>query len=859
MNDNSPMDIETQQEVSYQYDEVLPAASLMLKELLKASDIQSLFESYFNFAKIPVAIIDLRANVLLSSRWQRICTQFHRVHPKTCNRCVECDTKLALCLDEGQCYTIYRCLNGLTECASPIVIDGHHIANLFIGQFLTNEPDEIRFRQQADEFGFNVDDYVAALRKVPVVDEKEVAHIIDLLVQTTRVITSLSVERRKAIDDKSRQFLILDTIPQPVYWKDIQGRYLGCNASFARVAGLESPDDVIGKTDYDLVWSKAEADAYRADDQAVIAENRPRKHIIEPALTADGTRIVIDTAKIPLVGVDGTLYGVLGISEDITEHKKAEKKLVEQTALLSLAGRVASFGGWSVDLSSNICLWSDEVAAIHEVEPGFSPPVEQGINFYAPEWREKIISVFGACATDGTPYDEEMEIITAKGNRRWVRTIGQPEWDSTGKMIRISGSFQDITDRKRDEKKRIELEEQLLASQKMEAIGSLAGGVAHDFNNLLSVILGYTGFAMEALREGDPLKDDLSEVKKASEKAESLTRQLLAFSRKQVLQPVVLNLNQIATGLEKMLGRILGEDVDLVQQLAPDLGLVTADPSQIEQVLMNLVVNARDAMPQGGTLTIKTSNIEIDEEYASRHVTVSPGAYIQLAVTDTGCGMDAHTKARLFEPFFTTKPKGKGTGLGLSTVYGIVKQSGGDIWVYSEQGHGTTFKIYLPRDLSDLPTERGELPAVVTPTSGAETILLVDDEGALREVARRSLVAAGYTVLTAEDGNDALRIAARYAAEIHLLLTDVVMPGMNGRTTAHELVKMRPTIKVVYMSGYTDDAIMHHGVIDVGTHFIAKPFTSAGLTQKIREVLATDLVGDMALYRQTLEDADTDI
>jgi len=423
------------------------------------------------------------------------------------------------------------------------------------------------------------------------------------------------------------------------------------------------------------------------------------------------------------------------------------------------------------------------------------------------------------CRESLTAYDGKVRTIVTK-KTRYV--------DGHGARF-IVGAIRDVTQQEH-------LEEQLRMSQKMEAIGSLAGGVAHDFNNLLSVILGNTAFAMEALREADPIRGDLVEVKQAAERAVALTRQLLAFSRKQTLQPVPLNLNQIAAGVEKMLRRIVGEDLDYVQVLAPDLGLVLADPGQIEQVLMNLVVNARDAMPAGGKLTIETANVEFDEEYAARHVAVTPGAYVRLAVTDTGCGMDEKTKARLFEPFFTTKQKGKGTGLGLSTVYGIVKQSGGNIWVYSELGLGTTFKIYLPREL-DAAATVPQTEHVVTRATGTETVLVVDDEEALRRVAQRSLTAAGFTVLTAAGGAEALESAAQHPAEIQLLLTDVVMPKMSGRALALELAKTRPAIKVLYMSGYTDNAIVHHGVLDEGTQFLGKPFTGAELARKVREVL----------------------
>jgi two-component system, cell cycle sensor histidine kinase and response regulator CckA len=432
---------------------------------------------------------------------------------------------------------------------------------------------------------------------------------------------------------------------------------------------------------------------------------------------------------------------------------------------------------------------------------------------------------------------EDLPLETRDGRLISVEFVSNVYLVGQTKVIQCN--IRDITERKRTEAERKRLGQQLQVTQKMEAIGILAGGVAHDFNNLLSVILSYTQFALQALREGDPLKNDLLEVKNAGERAAVLTRQLLAFGRKQLLQPVPLNLNHVAQGIERMLRRILGEDIDLVQILAPDLGVVRADPGQIEQVLMNLVVNARDAMSQGGQLTIETSNVDLDEEYASHHVDVKPGPYVRLAVTDTGCGMDAQTKAQLFEPFFTTKEQGKGTGLGLSTVYGIVKQSGGSIWVYSELGLGTTFKTYLPRELS-VKASATRLRPVLEPAAGSETILVVEDEESLRKVARRSLEGAGYTVLTAGAGDEALLLSAQYAGTIHLLLTDVVMPRMSGKALAQALLKTRPMTKVLYMSGYADNAFVHHGVVDEGTHFLSKPFTAMDVARKVRSVIDAD-------------------
>jgi len=379
-------------------------------------------------------------------------------------------------------------------------------------------------------------------------------------------------------------------------------------------------------------------------------------------------------------------------------------------------------------------------------------------------------------------------------------------------------------------------EKQLWLSQKMEAVGRLAGGVAHDFNNLLTVIKGYTELILGGLEPSDPLRAEMEEVQKAADRAAALTRQLLAFSRRQVLAPRVVNLNDLVEDMNKLLRRLLGEDIQLCTKLGSDLGSVTADPGQIEQVIMNLAVNARDAMPKGGKLTLETANADLDPAYSRQHAPLRPGAYVMLAITDTGSGIDPETLSRVFEPFFTTKEQGKGTGLGLSTVYGIIKQSGGYIWPYSELGIGTTFKIYLPR----VDEMAARLPAPTEATSGlggTETILLVEDEEGVRSLTSQLLQRHGYTVLEAEHGQDALLLCERYSGPIHLLLSDVVLAHMSGRDLAQRLSPLRPKMKVLYMSGYSDEAIVLHGVLDPGTAFLQKPFTTASLLRKLREVL----------------------
>jgi two-component system, cell cycle sensor histidine kinase and response regulator CckA len=387
----------------------------------------------------------------------------------------------------------------------------------------------------------------------------------------------------------------------------------------------------------------------------------------------------------------------------------------------------------------------------------------------------------------------------------------------------------------RDVTERRSLERQLLQAQKMEAVGRLAGGIAHDFNNVLTAIFGYADLLTEELPAGSPARQDLEEIRKAATRASALTRQLLAFSRQQVLAPMVLSVNDLVDDVDKMLRRLVGEDVELRLMLARDAGNVRADSGQLQQVIMNLVVNARDAMPTGGKLVIETADAELTEQYAEQHQAVIPGRYVMLAVSDTGVGMDAQTKARIFEPFFTTKEKGKGTGLGLSTVYGIVKQSGGYVWVYSEPGHGTTFKVYLPR--VDAPAEPQAPPRETATLTGTETILLAEDDEMLRPLTKGLLAKFGYTVLDAESAEQALAVAGARQGPIHLLVADVVMPGASGRELARRLAQSRPETRVLYVSGYTDDAIVHHGMLEPGLKFLQKPFTPAALARKVREVL----------------------
>jgi two-component system cell cycle sensor histidine kinase/response regulator CckA len=429
----------------------------------------------------------------------------------------------------------------------------------------------------------------------------------------------------------------------------------------------------------------------------------------------------------------------------------------------------------------------------------------------------------------GDAVSRNFRVTRPDGTVRWVRARAFPVYNPTRELYRVVGLVEDITEVRRTE-------EQLLQAQKMEAIGRLAGGVAHDFNNLLTAILGYSELVLQDLGPDHASAADVKEIRAAGQSAESLTRQLLAFSRRQILQPQTLDLNKVLTRVDGLLQRIIGEDIDLTMKLTAPLGRVSADPGQIEQVVLNLAVNARDAMPHGGKLTIETANVTLDDDYVSQHTGATVGPHVMVAVTDTGTGMDQATQRRLFEPFFTTKEPGRGTGLGLATVYGIVAQSRGSIWVYSELGQGSTFKVYLP-----VTTEEVTAPALVelspTALSGTETVLVVEDQQEARSVICETLRRRGYTVIEAINGPDAIVKGRQLEVAIDVMLTDVVMPGMGGRRVAEVIRATRPHLKVVYMSGYTDGAIVDHGILEPGVTFVQKPFATETLLRKIRDVL----------------------
>jgi PAS domain S-box-containing protein len=512
----------------------------------------------------------------------------------------------------------------------------------------------------------------------------------------------------------------------------------------------------------------------------------------------------------------------------IERHRSAAAlRIAEERMRFALKN--ADVGIWDMDYTTGVLQWSETLETHYGLRPGtFGGTFEAFVDCIHPDDRASLVETVGTAMKSGSDFSVQNRSVWPDGTVRWLSGTGRILLGEHGEPVRGTGISLDVTERRM-------LEEQYQQAQKMEAVGRLAGGVAHDFNNLLTVILGYCELLLEDFKPGDPHRADIDQIHQAGARAGGLTRQLLAFSRKQIIEPTLLDLNLIATDMRGMLGRLIGEDVKVVLALRPELALVKADRGQVEQVVMNLAVNARDAMPKGGTLTIETANVDLDEHYAKTHRTVKPGSYVALTVTDTGTGMTPEVQARLFEPFFTTKEVGKGTGLGMATVYGIVTRSGGSVDVHSEIGKGTAFKVYFPRaEATDMVAEA---PAPVAPAQVVtQTVLVVEDEAGLRDLARKLLLRLGYTVLVAANADEAVRLFDA-TQSIDVLLTDVVMPGASGPELTRQLLEQRPALRVIYMSGYTEDAIVQHGVLRPGIVFLNKPFNSETLGAKIREVL----------------------
>ncbi|PYV11623.1 MAG: hybrid sensor histidine kinase/response regulator [Acidobacteria bacterium] len=641
-------------------------------------------------------------------------------------------------------------------------------------------------------------------------------------------------KRRQAEENlaasQNRLRTIIDAEPACVKVVSPDGILLEMNAAGLAMFDAQSPEQVVGKPVYSMIHPD-DRERFRASHERVCRGEEGTLEFRTVGLR--GTERWCEMHAVPLRNEKNEVVAALSVTRDVTERKRAREGLEKLSRQNALILNSAGEGIYGLDIEGKATFVNATAALMlgWTVEELVGQPMHAFLHHTRP---------------DGTPYPlEECPIYAAFKDGAVHHVVDEKFWRKDGTSFpveyisnpireneKVAGAvvtFKDVTEHKK-------LEDQLRQAQKMEAVGRLAGGVAHDFNNLLTIIGGYSQLLLQRMGPEDPSRSHVTEIKLAGDRAGALTRQLLAFSRRQILTPQVLDLNDVVGNVEKMLRRLIGEDVELATLQAPNLGRVKADPGQIEQVLMNLAVNARDAMPHGGKLTIETANVILDENFGPGPVHVKPGPYVKLKVCDTGCGMTAEVQKHLFEPFFTTKEKGKGTGLGLAMVYGIVKQSGGYIWVDSQPGEGATFTIHLPQVEEVVKAAEPGRTYSALPR-GSETVLLVEDEVALRSLVRGILVSTGYNVLEAGHSVDALLISNQHQGPIHLLLTDIVMPGMTGRELAEQLCIFHPNMKVLYVSGYTDDAYVQHGVLKAQAAFLQKPFTPEALARKVRQVL----------------------
>lgn len=761
-----------------------------LTELIDLKEIQPLLNYFSQTFGVATGIVSLDGKILVKSFWQAICTEYHRINSQTCQRCIESDTTLSNLVKDGDQISIFQCRNGLTDAAAPIRINGRPIAIVFVGQFLLTPPDLSFFQRQAADFGFEESGYLEALRRVPVIPEEKLSRILGFLSTLSELIAQMGVDR---IRQKQAESILeqraneLDASNRELLQQRAAAISLAEDAEIARAA-VERTQTVLKENEerFRILFEYSPISLWEEDFSAVMA--------------------YFDHLK---------TEGVIDIPAYLEIHPEAISHCAKLMRILDV---------------------NQESVRLHEAAS-----------------KDDLINGLTKTFTPETYIVFKKELIALCNHRRWLEidTIlqtlaGEPRYVTIRWQVpkgyeetyaRVIVSIVDITERKRSEEEREKLEIQLRQAQKMEAVGQLAGGVAHDFNNLLQVINGYSEMALHTLSEEQRAYKYLQDVEKAGKRAAGLVSQLLAFSRRQLMKPEDLDLNEVIANLLKMMGRVIGEHIRLDFIPGHPLGMIFADRNMMDQVIMNLCVNARDAMPGGGTLSIETRNVQIDLEYCEIHSDGKPGRYILVSVTDTGCGMDEDTRAKIFEPFFTTKEPGQGTGLGLATVYGIVKQHDGMIQVYSEINKGTCFNIYLPANERIAAPVAEKMEEAVA--CGTETILVAEDDEMVRSLTQQLLETVGYTVLMAKDGEEALQLFDRHAAEIQLLLLDVVMPKKGGREVYDCVRKRYPSTRVLFASGYSENAVHTNFVLEEGLQLIQKPYNRINFLLAIRRMLDT--------------------
>jgi len=723
-----------------------PVRASDLSELIDLDVMKQLLENLRKTVGVEAAIIGIDGKILTGTGGRRICTDFHRVNKGTLQRCQASDIDMAELLQHGQRFCVHTCANGLADAAAPIVIQGEYVANVFAGQFLLEKPDEQAFLRQAQEFGLDGEEYIKALREVPIISEDRLVTILEFMAHMASLIAATGLER-------------------------LHGRQTAAEVQ-DRNAQLQLQHEAAMNLAEDADEARQAAERSR--------EGLRQSEAVLRSILESASGGIVCTRRESLDMVNARFCELTGYSREELIGRDGQFLLADKAEYKRIGQEVQ-----------------------RQATVGKASPFETQL-------RRK----------DGKVIDVVLSIVSLGA--------GDPSAAYVATVL-------DVTPLKRAQEDKLRLEEQLLQAQKMEAVGRLAGGIAHDFNNLLQVIGGNTHLAARQLPHDSPAHDELKAIGEASERAASLIRQLLAFSRRQLMKPQDLDVNAVIEDVLKMISRVIGEHVEVGFVAGHDLGTICADRSMIEQVVVNLCVNARDAMPEGGKLIIETENVLIDSGYCQAHPEAKPGRYVLLSVTDNGMGMDASTMDRIYEPFFTTKESGRGTGLGLATVYGVVKQHDGMIQVYSEPNRGTTFKVYLPivQRLASCVGPKVPVPVI----GGKETILLAEDNEMVRRLAQQILQSAGYTVVPAVDGEDAVRQYNEHSGKIDLLLLDVVMPGLSGRGALDRIRQTRPDIPVLFSSGYSENVVHTNFVIKQGLQLIQKPYRIEDLLQSVRTAL----------------------
>ncbi|MHB8843361.1 MAG: PocR ligand-binding domain-containing protein [Nitrospirota bacterium] len=802
-----------------------------LQDLIDMKQFQSLQDRLNEIYSFPSAIIDNEGTILTATAWQDVCTKYHRANEQCRRECIKSDRYIMAHLAEADPAVSYRCPHGLIDNAIPIIIDGKHLGNFFTGQFFLEKPNLEFFKSQASKYGFNEAAYLDAVRRVPIWKQEQLNSYLLFIKGLIEVIAGIGLKNLNAIetarnlrDSEEKHRTIIQTAMDGFWLTDREGRLLQVNDAYCRMSGYTEPEL--------LAMNISDLEAQESPEDIVARIGRLMSGRQERFETRhrrkDGTVYDLDASVQYLFMGEGR---IVAFFHDIAERKRFEETLRSREAFIRNILESVDEGIIVIDrdyrvLSANKAF--SRIVALPETDVvgRFCYDVSHGSDTPCFEAGEDCPVKY--TFERGTSLSVTHVHKDAAGASRHLEIKTYPIRAESGRVVSAIETINDITEKTK-------LEEQLRQAQKMEAIGTLAGGIAHDFNNILTVITGYGNIVKMHMKPDDPHKASLSMILEASERAANLTQALLAFSRKQAINTKPVDLNSVVRNVEKLLRRLIGEDIEFIARLS-ETGLITmADPGQIEQVLMNLATNARDAMPEGGSLIITTEETEHTLPDSSGNGGIRNGKYALISVSDTGVGLDAQAKDKIFEPFYTTKAPGKGTGLGLAIAYGIVKQHDGNISVYSEPGKGTTFRIYIPllqASVNDAPAH-----SRAAPRGGTETILIAEDEDSVRRLIQTTLTDFGYRVIPCVNGRDALDKYALHKNEVDLMLLDVIMPVKSGRDVYDSVRSSQPDMPILFMSGYTADILRAKGIVEKEIQMIPKPMEPYALLQKIREML----------------------